>query len=115
MPVIIPQKIEVIPCNRAPHYRSKGYVFTNPRLKIEVEARDLSSGSNKKVLCECDCCKIEFKKGFKFIENINETYCGKCSTIITCQKKYGKDSPMQDEQIKRKIKKTNQKKMKKTR
>jgi hypothetical protein len=105
-------------------YNNKSYfskLYPNSILKIgeciKIPIEQLSEGSHKKVLVECDICHIEKSIPYRdYISSINNGgyfTCYKCKSVkfeITNIKKYGVIHPMQSNIIKEKTKETNIKK-----
>jgi very-short-patch-repair endonuclease len=107
MPVIRPQIIETIPNKDFNYYKSKGYIFSRANEKIKIDVSDLPLKSNKKVLCECNKCKIVFKRKMCDIKYLKITFCNKHTyeqTKITNMLVRGCENPMQDENVKEKFK-----------
>lgn len=100
------------------YYDNLGYDVTlGEKLLIPIDL--LSKGSHHKIKCKCDVCGIEkdvlFKNYVKYDNTWGEYFCRKCSEKKrkkTLRKNYGVDYPIQNEDLKEKIKKTQSSKKK---
>jgi len=94
------------------YYEELGYeVIIGDKLLIPIEL--LSTGSHRKINCQCDGClvvkEVIFKNYVKYGNKWGEYYCRKCSEHKrkrTLNLKYGVDYPIQNKEIKKKIQKT---------
>jgi hypothetical protein len=94
------------------YYEGLGYDVTiGDSLSIPIEL--LSTGSHKKISCECDGCKIVkeviFKNYINYGNKWGEYFCRKCSEKKRKKSlniNYGVDYPIQNKEIKSRIKKT---------
>ncbi|MCP1159452.1 hypothetical protein [Bacillus infantis] len=74
------------------HFESKGYTFTNLKDELLVSAIDLTSGSDAKILVECDYCDIQkeilFNQYFKQVidKNLVTYACKDCASKRTKEK-----------------------------
>lgn len=64
--------------NNKKYYISKGYNFTHLKDNLTVDVRDLSKGSNVRVIGICPDCKIERELRFGSIMDLNHTTCLPC-------------------------------------
>jgi hypothetical protein len=93
------------------YYSSKGYDIKVGKV-IEVKIEDLSKGTTFKVSCLCDKCEAEtikeFREYYNYTKGLTESYyCKKCKSIKsekTNLSKYGVKNPMQNQEIKDKLK-----------
>lgn len=87
------------------HFEDLDYdVFIGERIDISVE--HLQSGSQKKILCQCDICgdqkEIMFKSYLQYNNSWGDYTCRKCSEYKrkeTMLKNWGCEHPLQDENI----------------
>ena len=94
------------------YYERLGYTLTiGERLNIPVEL--LSTGSHQKISCQCDGCGIIkdviFKNYINYGNKWGEYYCRKCSEVKrkkSLNLNYGVDYPIQNKEIRKRIKKT---------
>ena len=94
------------------YYEDMGYdVLIGDDIKIPIEI--LSKGSHYKIKCQCDGCSIIkeviFKNYVKYGNRWGEYYCRKCSESKrkdSLIKNYGVEYPIQNVEIKKRIKKT---------
>lgn len=102
------QKIKIYICRNSmrEYYESKAYPCKIGDT-IEIEARDLSQGSHKKITYICDYCGKEFERviysNIRSKKNgIQKDACSDCQTKITKDNnflKYGVDNPMKVPEI----------------
>ena len=101
------------------YYEELGYdVFIGENLTIPIEL--LSTGSHHKINCKCDGCgiikEVIYKNYIKYDNRWGDYFCRKCSESKrkkTLQNKWGVDYPIQNEEIKNRIKNTLSEKTKK--
>lgn len=93
------------------YYSSKGYNIKVGEV-IEVKSHDLSRGTSANITSICEKCKSEYSNAFKdyynYTKGLTEMYyCKKCKSIKsekTNLGKYGVKNPMQNQEIKDKLK-----------
>jgi hypothetical protein len=99
------------------YYEDLGYedIIIGDYLVIPVEL--LSKGSHFKIMCKCDSCGVKkeilYKNYLLYDNKWGEYFCRKCSEFKrkkTLRKNYGVDYPIQNNEVKKKIKKTISKK-----
>ena len=95
-------------------YKKLGYdiEYKKPCL---IKIKDLMFGSNVKITSICDSCFIEntktaFKDYYTYTKGFTQDfYCNKCNKVRskqTCLDKYGVENPMQNKEVKDKLKKS---------
>ena len=95
-------------------YEDKGYTFTKTNDTFFVSPKDLPSGSHKKIMIKCDICGVELLREYReYVKSHDEIFgdtcskCGRRKFIKTCKNKYG-GVGLQSPKIKEKAKETNQ-------
>lgn len=112
--LILDQKIEVRwHGNNRKHYESLGYSFTNYGDVFLVNVEDLPLKSHSLIKAQCDFCGIVFHIAkYNYIRNQKNNpliACEDCRTVKskqTLQTKYGVDSPMKIDEVKRRVEET---------
>jgi len=92
------------------YYDNLGYDVTiGEYLLIPIDL--LSRGSHREIKCKCDTCGVEkdvlFKNYVKYGNKWGEYFCRKCSEFKrkkTLKRNFGVDYPIQNEDLKKKIK-----------
>jgi len=94
------------------YYEELGYdVSIGETIEIPIEF--LSTGSHYKIECKCDGCGVQkdviFKNYIKYGNRWGEYFCRKCSENkrkATLIQNFGVEYPIQNSEIRKKIKKT---------
>jgi hypothetical protein len=109
--MIITQKIKIL---NSSYYKNKGFI-SDINGFIEIEIKDLTTGSNHIILAKCDFCEkekeVSYKKYNQNIINNNlfscSKLCGRNKAKITNLEKYGVDNPSKIKKVREKAEKTN--------
>lgn len=77
--MILSKEINVTISNQGKYYSVLGYRDIKQGNIISVKINDLPSNSNKKVLCKCDECDVEFERQFQLINRSPIHFCHNCN------------------------------------
>lgn len=78
--MIISKTIETKISNQGSYYLRLGYPNTKQGTILDVKVEDLAPDSNKKVLCECDDCKITFLRPYQSVYGRKIHRCKPCNS-----------------------------------
>lgn len=77
--MILQETVEVTISNQEAYYKPLGYFFEKQGDKILVKLEDLPKNSQKKILCKCDDCGIEFTRNYSLLYEQPIHRCRDCS------------------------------------